>query len=89
MHAYCWANGHIEFGRKVPEGAIRFASGPAAVLRRAIEPAARLAYDNETLLVPGIPEAADQSTAGDALACWLDRRRVGWEAKGLAVTAYR
>lgn len=89
MHAYCWASGQIEFGRKVPDGAIRFASGRAEVLRKAIGPAARLSYDNETLLVPGIPEAADQSDAGDALARWLDWRRSGWEAKGLAVIEYR
>jgi hypothetical protein len=88
MHAYCWASGQIEFGRKVPEGAIRFATGTAAVLRTAIEPAARLSYDNETLLVPGIPEADDQLAAGDALARWLDWRRAGWEAKGLAVAQY-
>lgn len=85
MHAYCFASGEIQFGRKVAEGAILIASGPAATLRSAIAPAARLAYDNETLLVPGVPEAADQKAAGVALDRWVDWRREGWTDKGLTV----
>lgn len=85
MHAYCFASGEILFGRKVPDGAILIATGPAEKLRRAIEPAARLAYDNRTLLVPGIPEADDQGQAGDALAKWVDWRRKGWTNLGLTV----
>lgn len=88
MHAYCYASGEIMFGPKGPEGTIRIATGRAKRLRDAISPAARLAYDNKTLLVPGVPEADDQIQAGDALARWLDWRRKGWEENGLSVNPY-
>ena len=74
MIAFCWANGQIGFGRRAPEGAIGFAAGPAKPLRQAIAATARLAYDGETLLVPGVPEAPDQNAGVDALVlhqCWL------------------
>lgn len=90
MRAYCWASGLIEFGRKLPDGALPIASGPAKPLRDFIEVRARHGYrtklvdgrptkipGTETLLVPGIPEAADQSAAGDALFAfrqWLSKK---------------
>lgn len=67
MLAFCWANGVVEFGRTLPDGAITMASGPARPLRKCIEATSRLAYDGKTLLVPGIPEAPNQAKAGDAL----------------------
>lgn len=67
MIAYCWASGLIEFGCTVPSGAIVIATGATAPLHKLIEPTSRLAYDG-ALLVPGVPEAADQQAAGDALA---------------------
>jgi hypothetical protein len=70
--AYCYASGQIEFGRRVPDGAIQIARGPAAALRELIYGTARLAYDNKTWLVPGIPEAPDQKEAGDALGRYMD-----------------
>lgn len=79
MKAYCWASGQIEFGRRVPEGAILMAEGPAKPLRDVIGATARLAYDNKTLLVPGVPEAPDEKQACDALGRhldWLARRAV-------------
>lgn len=79
MKAYCWADGVIEFGRNVPEGALLMAEGPAKTLRELISATARHAYDGETLLVPGIPEAKDQSEAGDALGAhleWISKRRI-------------
>ena len=72
MRAYCWASGQIEFGRDIPEGALPIARGPARKVRDFIESVCRHAYDGETLLVPGIPEATDQSVALDALHAWLD-----------------
>lgn len=70
----------IEFGRKLPDGALPIASGPAKTLREFVDSRARHGYrtrlvngrptkipGTETLLVPGIPEAPDQSAAGDAL----------------------
>lgn len=67
MHAYCFASGHIEFSTRIPEGALPIANGPERELRDFISPLARHAYDNETLLVPGVPEAEDQEAKLDAL----------------------
>lgn len=72
MHAYCWASGQIEFGTRIPEGALPIARGPARKVRDFVEAVARHAYEGETLLVPGIPEAPDQSAALTALQAWLD-----------------
>jgi len=77
MKAWCWANGVIEFGKHEPIGAIEIAAGPAKPLRDFISARARHAYDGETLLVPGVPEAADQTEGVDAL-----RRWVNWCAEG-------
>ncbi|KAF1009087.1 MAG: hypothetical protein GAK28_00720 [Luteibacter sp.] len=77
MIAYCYANGVIYFGTKVPHGAIAIASGPELPLREHIAATARLAYDNTTLLVPGVPEAEDQEAKLDALIThlhWLSKR---------------
>lgn len=70
-YAYCWASGLIQFGTKVPEGAIAIASGERQKLVDLIEVTARHAYDGKSLLVPGVPEASDQAAAGDALDTWL------------------
>jgi len=61
VFAFCWATGAIGFARKVPRGAIGIARGPRTTLRNLVEGTARLAYDNKTLLVPGIPEAPNQT----------------------------
>lgn len=77
MVAYCYADGEILFGATVPNGAIEIARGPELALRKHIAATARLAYDNETLLVPGVPEAADQDAKLDALIAhlkWLSER---------------
>jgi hypothetical protein len=82
--AYCWRSGVIEFGTKVPEGCIEIARGKESVVRKAISATARMAHDNKTLLVPGVPEAADDQAAGDALAAhlqWLKKR----EDRGMRV----
>lgn len=68
MHAYCFASGQIEFGARIPEGALPIAKGPRKALVDWMQGVARHAYDGETLLVPGIPEAQlDQDAALDAL----------------------
>jgi hypothetical protein len=77
MHAYCYASGQIEFGTVIPKGALPIGKGPDKPLRDFLSGVARHAYDGETLLVPGIPEAPDQSEALDALHRWL-----AWIAKG-------
>lgn len=67
MKAFCWRNGVIEFGRSVPPGTLEIASAPAKKLKPVIIATARLAKDKETLLVPGVPEAADDDLAMGAV----------------------
>lgn len=67
MHAYCYASGQIEFAPRIPDGALPIAKGPDKKLREFLCGVSRHAYDGETLLVPGIPEAPSQGAALDAL----------------------
>lgn len=76
MKAYAWRTGRIDFGRKVPDGAIQIGEAPAKFLRKLISAASRHAYDG-TLLVPGVPEAKNGKAAVDALiafAAWIKPR---------------
>jgi hypothetical protein len=83
IRAYCFASGLIGFGNAIPHGAIVIARGPADKLKPFIEATSRHGYrtrkingrptkipGSDTLLVPGVPEAANQHVAGDALARW-------------------
>lgn len=55
LTAYCFASGHIQFGLKVPAGAIGIAIGEQEVLFEIIQATAELSrHDNETLFVPGV-----------------------------------
>lgn len=89
MYAFCFASGLIEFGRRIPSGALPIARGPARPLRDFIEGTARHGYrtrkvkgrptkvrGSDHLLVPGVPEAPDQSAGLEAL-----RRYRNWIAK--------
>lgn len=68
--AYCYASGLISFGPILPPGTFKllvstdFAS--CKEMHEFLEPKARLAYDNKTLLVPGIPEAKTRKEKVDA-----------------------
>ncbi|EHJ0339190.1 host nuclease inhibitor protein [Salmonella enterica] len=64
--AYCWASGLIEFGNTLPEGALPIIVGEEKQVRDVVGVLARHAYNGD-LLVPGIPEAADQNEAREAL----------------------
>lgn len=64
--AYCWASGLIEFGETLPEGALPIITVHSQAERDTVEVLARLSHDNQ-LLVPGIPEAASQDEAREAL----------------------
>ena len=57
MHAYAWASGLIEFGAYVPGDARESLSGDAEMVMYRIRTFARLADDNESWLVPDVPEA--------------------------------
>lgn len=59
--AYCFASGQIGFGPRCPAGALPVVRGPEKAVLEFIEGVARHAYDGKTLLIPGIPEAQDQS----------------------------
>jgi hypothetical protein len=61
--AYCWATGKIEFGESCPDGALFLVEDEEDTVRRTCMALARLAYDNVTLLVPGVPEAPDENAA--------------------------
>ena len=63
FRAYCWRSGLIEFGRRIPEGALPVDHGVEACVRARVEARARHAHDGRTLLVPGIPEAKDDDEA--------------------------
>lgn len=67
MKAFAWSSGRIEFGQRVPKGALPIASGKAKKVRSIITATARHAYDGKTLLVPGVPEAENEDAALDAL----------------------
>lgn len=67
MHAYCYRSGHIDLGRSVPAGTLPLAKAPAKKLRDTLDGLARLAYDNRTLIVPGLPEATDDDAALNAV----------------------
>lgn len=85
MRAYCFASGEIGFSRSIPDGALPIARGPAKLLRQKVCAVARHAYDGETLLVPGIPEAPDQLAAVDALVRFREWIEPSFTAAGLEV----
>lgn len=75
--AYAWRTGVLHVGRRAPAGALKlftFTSRRAAIVaERVLQANARLAYDNTTLLVPGVPEADTDDQALDALVEWAKR----------------
>lgn len=83
--AHCDASGVIEFSNTCPPGHLPIAAGPADKLRELIMGACRHAYDGVTLLVPGIPEAPNQSAGLDALKRFRDFNRERWIREGLEV----
>ncbi|EDS4114396.1 host nuclease inhibitor protein [Salmonella enterica subsp. enterica serovar Braenderup] len=64
--AYCWASELIEFGNTLPEGALPIVTGNEKNVRDVVGVLARHAYNGD-LLVPGIPETANQNEAREAL----------------------
>lgn len=64
--AYAWRSGQIGFGEKLPAGALSLARDEESKLRETVAGLARHAWDGKTLLVPGVPEQADDSKALEA-----------------------
>lgn len=67
MKAFVWRSGEVDVGDVVPDGTIEIAEGKDADLRASIIAVGRLADEGKTILVPGIPEAANDVEALDAL----------------------
>ena len=75
MRLYAYASGQLEMGPTLPDGALPVARGRKAEMQK-IQQRGRLAYDGETWLVPGIPEAEDQLEGLKAL-----QRFIAWAVK--------
>ncbi|WP_438454678.1 hypothetical protein [Vreelandella venusta] len=71
VSAYCFASGEIQVGSHVPGGAVVLATGPRTELKREIDVVSRLAYDNRTLLVPGMPESRSVEGAINAVVAFV------------------
>ena len=67
MNAYAWANGRIDFGARLPTGALPIANASMRKLKPIISATSRLAYDGKTRLVPGVSESGGGDRAVDAL----------------------
>lgn len=66
-NVYCYASGHIGFcSGSIPAGALPIKFKATKTELKRIKVMARLAYDNKTLLVPGIPEAPDDGERYEA-----------------------
>lgn len=79
VRAYAYQSGQIGFApgnAPVPDGALVFAYGLESIIAPTVRGLARLAYDNETYLVPGCPEAENDTEALKAFMTFQDRVRV-------------
>jgi hypothetical protein len=77
IYAVCDRRGVIEFADTVEDGMLLVARGYPRQLRDLIDATSRHAYDGKTLLVPGVPEAANDDAALDALLrhrAWIEGR---------------
>ena len=74
VFAWAWQSGLIEFGRKVPEGALKFATGIDTALQERVGVLARhgKGQSKGKLLVPGVPEAENDIEKVDAFIAWTE-----------------
>lgn len=76
--AVCDRRGVIDIVHTVPAGRLVIIDDPdEKLLRSVVEPAARLAYDGVTMLVPGVPEARSDGAALQAVIAfqrWMRQR---------------
>lgn len=70
MIAYCWSDGSIEIGRRLPERAIEIARGGEAPLRRAIQVTAAV-LDDGSFCLPSPYEAVEPAKMMEALEDYL------------------
>lgn len=91
MRVFGYRSGQISFiegamGSRgmVTDGALLIAVGPADIVGPTVRGLARLAYDNETYLVPGCPEAQDDEDAAfKAFMAFHERVRTALARKGV------
>jgi hypothetical protein len=90
MRVFAYRSGHLIFvegpmaeGVASAAGALIVAVGPADIVGPTVRGLARLAYDNETYLVPGCPEAEGDDEAYKAFAAWFDRVQAALADKGV------
>ena len=84
--AYCWRDGSIGIDRRLPKNAIKLGEAHGIRLKKAVSVCARHSRDGLALLVPGIPEADNDTEALQAvqhfreqLSRRLERKKRGWE----------
>lgn len=71
--AYCYRSGQLGFTNGlIPDGALPIRLDASEEEITKIKALSRLAYDNKTLLVPGIPEAENQHDAYEAFTRFVD-----------------
>lgn len=75
LKVYCWQSGHVEFGRKAPEGTITIATVYSVAQRGTVEACCRHSRHGDDLFIPGIPEANTEEDAISALQVFIDRLR--------------
>lgn len=66
-YAYVWRYGLVEFGSRIPEGAIKLLEGKGKKFIDSIKVKCQLAHDNKSWLLPGVLEATTEDEAIDAL----------------------
>lgn len=71
--AYCWRSGKIQVGKRCPENALPLFKGGEKRLRKLVCATSRHSYDGKHYLVPGVPEAATENDAVDAVIAYQDR----------------
>lgn len=66
-HIVCFRSGETFVSRRVPKGTMKIVTGHGRRLKRILSICARHAYDGETMLVPGLPEADNDLQAINAV----------------------
>lgn len=84
VRVYAYQSGQIGFApasERVPDGALVLAYGYETIVAPTVRGLARLAYDNETYLVPGCPEAQSDDEAFRAFMIFQERVRTALDRR--------
>lgn len=66
MRAFAYRSGLIDIAEEIPDRSMPLAEAEYDLLVHAVQATCRMSYKNEPL-VPGVPEAVDESAALDAV----------------------